>query len=141
MAVSFTALSLPTLLVKATCLYQPSVYNGTGAETRLNMVLDIADDIRDKISKIETDLQLGPNSCSVLKGNSLKTKIDIEKLNVYNEDHQLIKIQLGQFATAQVEVRLELRGTWKTASSCGLSIRATDVRFCSEGRPSPFSRD
>ena len=141
MAVAFTALSLPTLMVKATCLYQPSVYNGTGNETRLNMVLSVNDAIRDQISKIESDLQLGPNSCSVLKGNSLKAKIDIERLNVYNGEHQLIKIQLGQFATAEVEVRLELRGTWKTATSSGLSVRCTDVRFCSEGRPSPFGRD
>ena len=141
MAVNFTALSLPTLMVKATCLYQPSVYNGTGVETRLNMVLSVSDAIRDQIAAIENGLQLGPNSCSVLKGNSLKAKIDIERLNVYNEDHQLIKLQLGQVATAEVEVRLELRGTWKTASSSGLSIRCTDLRFCAEGRPSPFGRE
>ena len=141
MPVSFTALSLPTLMVKATCLYQPSVYNGTGQETRLNMVLSVNDAIRDRISKIEGELQLGPNSCIVLKGNSLKAKIDVERLNVYNGEHQLIKIQLGQFATAEVEVRLELRGTWKTASSSGLSIRCTDLRFCAEGRPSPFGRE
>jgi len=141
MAISFTALSLPTLMVKATCLYQPSVYNGTGAETRLNIVLSVDDQIRDQIARIESDLELGPSSCSVLKGNSLKAKIDIERLNVYNEDHQLIKLQLAQFAAAQVEVRLELRGTWKNATSCGLSIRCTDVRFCSEGRPSPFQRE
>jgi len=46
MAVAFTALSLPTLMVKATCLYQPSIYNGTGNETRLNMVLSVNDAIR-----------------------------------------------------------------------------------------------
>jgi DNA-binding transcriptional LysR family regulator len=40
-----------------------------------------------------------------------------------------------------VEVRLELRGTWKTASSSGLSVRCTDIRFCSGGKPSPFQRD
>ena len=105
------------------------------------MVLSVNDAIRDQISKIESDLQLGPNSCSVLKGNSLKAKIDIERLNVYNEDHQLIKLQLGQFAAAEVEVILELRGIWKTASSSGLSIRCTDLRFCAEGRPSPFGRE
>jgi hypothetical protein len=141
MAVNFTALELPVLMIKATCLYQPSVYNGTGAETRLNLVLSVTDAIRDQIALVETNLSLGAGSCSVLKGNSLKVKIDLERLNTYDEDHQLIKAQLGQFANSEVEVRLELRGTWKTASSSGLSIRCTDLRFCSGGRPSPFNRD
>ena len=140
MAVNFTAL-VPVLMIKATCLYQPSVYNGTGAETRLNLVLSVTDAIRDQIALVETNLSLAAGSCSVLKGNNLKVKIDLERLNTYDEDHQLIKAQLGQFANSEVEVRLEFRGTWKTAASSGLSIRCTDLRWCSGGRPSPFARD
>ena len=75
MAISFTALSLPTLMVKATCLYQPSVYNGTGTETRLNIVLSIDDTTRDQIARIESDLELGPSSCSVLKGSPQKVSL------------------------------------------------------------------
>ena len=45
MAVTFTAHSLPTILTKAICLYQPSCYNGTGLEVRRNLVLVVADTI------------------------------------------------------------------------------------------------
>jgi len=141
MAVSFTALTLPVIMTKATSLYQPSVYNGTGAETKLNLVLSVTDAVRDEVAAIETQLNLGPNSCSVLKNGSLKVKLDMERVNVYDEDHQSIKALAAQFANAEVEVRLELRGAWKTASSSGLSIRCTDVRLCSGGKPSPFQRD
>jgi len=133
MAVSFTALTLPVIMTKATSLYAPSVYNGTGTETKLNLVLSVTDAVRDEVAAMETQLNLGPNSCSVLKSGSLKVKIDMERVNVYDEDRQSIKPQVAQFACAEVEVRLELRGTWRTASSSGLSIRCTDVRFCSGG--------
>jgi len=138
MAVSFTALTLPVIMTKATSLYAPSVYNGTGLETKLNLVLSVSDAVRDQIAAIETQLDLGPTSCSVFKNGSLKCKIDLDRLNVYNEEHQLFKPTLQQFACAEIEVRLELRGTWKTASSAGLSIRCTDIRFCGEGKLSPF---
>jgi len=141
MAVNFTALELPVIMTKATCMYMPSVYNGTGLETKLNLVLCVTDAIRDQVSAVETNLNLGPNSCSVLKGSNLKVKIDLDRLHTYDEDHHLIKAPLGRYANAEVEVRLELRGSWKTASSSGLSIRCTDLRFCGGSHPSPFKMD
>ena len=138
MAVSFTALNLPVIMTKATSLYAPSVYAGTGTETKLNLILSVDDKVRDQIAEIETQLDLGPSACSVFKNGSLKCKIDLDRLNTYDENHQLFKPTLQQFACAEIEVRLELRGTWKTASSAGLSIRCTDIRFCGEGKLSPF---
>ena len=52
MAVQFTALTLPVILTRATSLYAPSVYNGTGAETNLNLVLSVTDAVRDQIAAI-----------------------------------------------------------------------------------------
>jgi hypothetical protein len=138
MAVSFTALNLPVIMTKATSLYPPSVYNGTGTESKLNLVLSVEDKVRDQIAEIEKQLDLGPSACSAFKNGSLKCKIDLDRLNTYDENHQLFKPTLQQYAGVEVEVRLELRGTWKTASSAGLSIRCTDIRFCSEGKASPF---
>jgi len=54
MAVSFTALTLPVIKTKATSLYAPSVYNGTGIETKLNLVLSVTDAVRDQIIAIES---------------------------------------------------------------------------------------
>ena len=140
MAVNFTAIEQTVILTKCVCVYQPSVFNGTGQETRVNLVLAVTDAVREQVATIEAALNLGPSACSVLKGNNLKVKIDLDTLNTYNQEHEKIKPTLGQFAGSDVEVRLELRGVWKTASSSGLSIRCTDLRFC-EGRPSPFARD
>ena len=138
MAVSFTALNLPVILTKVASLYAPSVYNGTGQETKLNLVLSVTDAVRDQIAEIESHLDLGPSACSVFKNGSLKCKIDLDRLNVYGEQHQLFKPTLQQYACAELQVRLDLRGTWKTASSSGLIIRCTDIRFCGEGKASPF---
>ena len=138
MAVQFTGLTLPVIMTRATSLYEPSVYNGTGQETKLNLVLSVTDAVRDQIAAIETQLDLGPTSCSVLKSGSLKVKVDMERVSIYDEQQEIFKPQLTQFAGAEIEVRLELRGTWKTASSSGLSIRCTDVRFCAGGKTAPF---
>ena len=43
MAVTFTAQQLQPILTKATCLYELSVYNGTGLEVRKNLVLAVDD--------------------------------------------------------------------------------------------------
>ena len=137
MAVNFTAVEQTIILTQGVCVYQPSVFNGTGHETRVNLVLSVTNAIREQVATIENNLNLGPSACSVLKGNNLKVKIDLDTLNTYNQAHEKIKPALGQFAGSDVEVRLEVRGVWKTANSSGLSIRCTDLRFC-EGRPSPF---
>ena len=138
MAVSFTALDLKTFQIHCTCLYAPSVYGGTGLERKLNLVLSVEDAVRDEIAAIEKQLDLGPSACSVFKNGSLKCKIDLDRLNTYDENNLHFKPTLQQYAGVEVQVRLELRGTWRTASSAGLSIRCTDIRFCSEGKASPF---
>ena len=114
------------------------MYNGTGVESKLNLVLSVEDKVRDQIAEIEKQLDLGLSACSVFKNGSLKCKIDLDRLNTYDENHQLFKPTLQQYAGVEVQVRLELRGMWRTASSAGLSIRCTDIRFCSEGKASPF---
>ena len=104
----------------------------------MNMVLAVSDAVRAQIAAIETQLDLGPTSCSVLKAGSLKVKLDLDTVSIYNEQHESFKPQFAQFAGAEMEVRLELRGVWKTASSSGLSLRCTDARFCAGGKTSPF---
>ena len=138
MAVAFTALNLPVIMTKATSLYPPSVFGGSGTERKLNLVLSVDDQVRDQILALEKQLDLGPSACSVFKNGSLKCKIDLDRLNTFDESHQPFKPTLQQYAGVEIQVRLEMRGTWKTASSAGLSIRCTDIRFCSEGKASPF---
>ena len=137
MAVTFTALQLQPILTHATCLYEPSVYNGTGQELRKNLLLAVDGIIRAQIAAIETQLDLGPTLCSIIKPEGIRVKIDMERVSLFDVDHHQINPP-ERFANKEVEVRLELRGTRKTATSCGLSISCTDLRFCSDGRTSPF---
>jgi len=81
MAVSFTSVNLPVIQTKCTSLYVPSIYGGTGAERKLNLVLSVEDKVRDEIAAIEKQLDLGPSACSVFKNGSLKCKIDLDRLN------------------------------------------------------------
>ena len=137
MAVAFTALSRPAIITTATSLYAPSVFGGSGAERKLNLVLSVEDSVRDDILALEAQLDLGASACSVIKNGALKVKIDLDRLSTFDEDHQPCKPPLSQYAGAEMQVRLEVRGTWKTASSAGLSIRCSDIRFVGS-RVSPF---
>ena len=61
MAVTFTAVNQHHLLIKnAKIVYEPSVYNGTGAEIRKNLVLAVDQTTRDQLTAIEAQMQLGP---------------------------------------------------------------------------------
>ena len=52
MAVAFTALSRPAIITAATSLYAPSVFGGSGAERKLNLVLSVEDSVRDDILEL-----------------------------------------------------------------------------------------
>jgi hypothetical protein len=138
MAVTFTAITQQPIIAKAAkVVYEPSVYNGTGLEVRRNLVLAVDDSVRDQLATIETQLNLGPTLCSVLKPEGVRVKIDMEQVRLFDADHHQINAP-ERWANACVEVRLEVRGTWKTASNCGLSVSCTDLRFCSDNSVSPF---
>jgi len=76
MAVTFTALNLNPILTHATCLYEPSMYNGTGLETRKNLMLVVDETVRAQIAEIEAQIGLVPTLCSILKPEAIRVKID-----------------------------------------------------------------
>jgi len=137
MAVAFTALNRPAILTTATSLYAPSVFGGSGVERKLNLMLSVNDAVRDEILALETQLDLGASACSVVKNGALKVKIDLDRLNTFDENHQPFKPPLSQYAGAEMQVKIDIRGTWRTATSAGLSVRCSDIRFI-ENRVSPF---
>ena len=138
MAVAFTAISKQRLLVKsAHVLYEPSVYNGTGQEVRKNLVLAVDQATRDQLAAIETQLQLG-DLCSIFKPDSIRVKVDMEQVRLFDSDHAQINPP-DKWANSNVEVCLEVRGSWRTATNAGLSVCCTDIRFVEGGADaSPF---
>ena len=128
MAVTFTAFAKRHCISKgATIRYEPSIYNGTGTKVRKNLVLSVDQATRDQIEAIETQLQL-KDVCSILKPDTIKVKVDMEQVRLFDSEH----IQINppdKWADRSVDVCLEIKGTWRTATRSGLSICCTDVRF------------
>ena len=138
MAVTFTAITQHSPIVKnAKIVDEPSVYNGTGTEVRRNLVLAVDQTTRDQIANIETQMNLGPTLCSVLKPETVRVKVDMYNIRIFDSDHHQINLA-EKWVHANVEARLEVRGIWRTATNYGISVCCTDLRFCSDNTVSPF---
>jgi len=136
-AVNFTAIPTQVIIAKAQIVYEPSVFNGTGLEIRRNLVLRVEQSVSDQLVQVEDANNLGPTKCSIVKPETIRVKIDMSTVRVFDADHKGIEAPV-KWTHPNVEVRLEIRGTWKTATNCGLSVCCTDVRFCTDELPSPF---
>ena len=113
------------------------MYNGNGTETRLNLVLAVEPIVRDQLAAIEASMHLGPTLCSVVKPEPIKMKVATDSGRCFDADHNKISVP-EKWANANVEIRFEIRGTWKTANNCGLAVCCADIRFCSDEQESPF---
>jgi len=139
-AVTFTAIAQQHLVVRnARIVYEPSVFNGTGTEVRRNLVLAVDQAIRNQLTDIEDRMQLGPTRCSVVKLETIRAKVDTDSIRMLDADHVQINIP-EEWVHANVDARLEISALrrWKTATNCGISVRCTDIRFCTDEQSSPF---
>jgi len=138
MAVTFTAIAQQHLVGRnARIVYEPSVFNGTGSEVRRNLVLAVDQATRDQLTDIEDQMQLGPTRCSVVKPETIRVKVDTDSIRLLDANHLQINIP-EKWVHANVDARLEIRGIWKTATNCGISVCCTDIRFCTDEQSSPF---
>ena len=116
MAVTFTSITDHHLIAQgAKIVYEPSGYNGTGAEIRKNLVLALDQQIRDKLTAIETQMHLGPTICSVVKPETIRVKIDMDNVRIFDANHHQINPP-EKWVHNHVEAHLEVRGTWRTAT-------------------------
>ena len=110
MAVIFAAIPQQHFIAKpARVLYEPSVYNGVGSEVRRNLVLAVDQTTREALTLIETQQCLGPTLCSILEPDSIRVKIDMEQVRIFDADHNQINSP-ERWANANVEARIEVRG-------------------------------
>jgi hypothetical protein len=143
--VAFTALNPKqhVLAANATVLWEASVYGGTGAERRLNLVLKVSDQTLAAFQAIE-DATIGPapqhlTLCSVIREDTIRCKIDLDELRYWdhNNDRTIAPDPLkGRIVQAYIEVR----GTWNSRTNTGLSAICTDIQLSGEAAPavSPF---
>ena len=136
MAVNFTAIPVVTIIAKnASVVYEPSVFNGTGHEIRRNLVLKVDPAVSDQLLQLEA--ANGPITCSIVKPETIRVKIDMSTVRVFDADHKSMETP-GRWTHPNVEVRLEARGTWKTSNGSGLSVCCTDIRYCSDEQLSNY---
>ena len=132
MAVTFTAIPHHILIAKhARIVYEPSVYNCNGTEVRRNLVLAVEQIVRDQLGAIEASMHLCPTMCSVVKPETTRVKVDTDNIRIFDADHNKSNAP-EKWVHANVEARPEIRGVWKTATNCGMSVCCTDLRFCSD---------
>jgi hypothetical protein len=134
MAVNFTAILVVAIIANAAVIYEPSVFNGTGQEIRRNLVLKVNTAVSDQLLALE---QANGATCSVVKPDTIRVKVGMNAVKVFDADHKGIETP-GRWIHPNVEVRLEVRGTWKTANGTGISVSCTDIRYCSDEIISPF---
>ena len=132
--VSFTPISQQVLVVTGKVKFHPSVYNANGTERRLNLLVETDQATRTKFQEIENSLGIN-NLTSIVKDAAIKCKIDMETVRCYDEEHRSIATPTS-WAARTVEIRIEARGTYQTATNSGLAVSCTDVRFTAN--PSPF---
>ena len=130
--VVFIPIERQVLVVEGKVKFHPSVYNANGTERRLNLLVETDQATRTKFQEIEKSLD---TDTSMVKYEAIKCKIDMDTVRCYNAEHVSIEAPIS-WAARTVELRIEVRGTYKTSSNHGLAVSCTDVRFLAN--PSPF---
>ena len=133
--VSFTPIAQQVLVVTGKIKFHPSVYNANGTERRLNLLVETDLATRTKLREIEVGLGIN-NLTSIVKDAAIKCKIDMDTVRCYDAENRSTAAPTS-WAARTVEIRIEVRGTWHTATNSGLSVSCTDVRFMAH--PSPFA--
>ena len=132
--VTFTPTSLQVIIVTGKIKFHPSVYNANGTERRLNLLVDTDQPTRTKFQEIEASMGLGNKLSSMVKDAAIKCKIDMDTVSCYDAHHQPIATP-ASWAARTVELRIEVRGTYETATNSGLAVCCTDVRFTANSSP------
>ena len=140
-AVTFVAVPKQYILARnKQVVYEPSVFGGTGTETRVNLVLSVADEPRGHLKAIEEAQGLGHALCSVIREDgSIRAKLDLDTVRIFNAAHQRVAAP-AKWKGATMHALLEVRGHWKSRSGAGLSVLCTDIQLCADASPavSPF---
>ena len=130
-AVTFTPLvPKQTVIARdAVVVWEPSVFGGDGSEKRLNLVLRVADHVREVFHSIEADAELGRPLCSVIRDDTIKVKIDTTTLRVWDADEGMPVSAPEQWKGRCVHACIEVRGFWQSRTGAGLSAVCTDLQL------------
>ena len=110
-------------------VFEPGVFQGTGEETRVNIVLEVDDKIISAIQEMEA--QLGKDMHSCIKGNTVKCKLHKDTVKVFDEIGKPAKAPT-HWRGLKVNASLHAKGTWSTRSQKGLCIEVPHIQLLAE---------
>ena len=106
-------------------LYEPSVFQGTGAETRLNIVIRAPESAARALHGIEEAI-LPSGYISCLRDGAVRAKIDVTTAKFYDSEGEVsAPSSFRQACNAFVEIK----GTYSTRQATGLLIEVTALQL------------
>ena len=130
--------ALALTLIGARAVYEPSVFGGDGTEIRKNIVLEVEPEIVTEIRSQEAKLD-SSRLCSCLKGNHLKCKINMQKVNAYSPDNASQTLP-ETWRDQTMNAFVVIKRIWNTKRNTGLSLEVTDVQLAPQTpAKSPFA--
>ena len=106
-------------------LYEPSVFQGTGAETRLNIVIRAPESAAQALRAIEEAL-LPSGYTSCLRDGAIRAKIDVTKAKFYDSEGE---IPAPSSYRQACNAFLEIKGTYSTRQAAGLLIEVAALEL------------
>jgi len=123
------------MVYNARIAYEPSVFQGTGEERRVNIVLEVDDSITDAIKEMET--QLGQDAHSCVNGRLVKCKLNKDSVKIYDVDGKPTKAP-PTWRGMKIHACLNIKGKWSTRTQSGLCIEVPHIQLQEEDATCPF---
>lgn len=138
-AVSFEPLAQPENLTLqgVQIVYEPSVFGGDGTETRKNIVFTVPPSFAAHLQSLESGIDSN-RLCSCLKGDALRCKLDLHKIDIYDADRNRVpppEVWRGLTVNAMIKVK----GKWSTRLQTGFCIEVQAIQLLDVAAPDcPF---
>jgi hypothetical protein len=116
-------------------LYEPSVFQGTGAETRLNIVIRAPESATRALRAIEEAI-LPSGYLSCVRDGAIRAKIDVTKARFYDLHDE--EVPPPESFCQKCNAVVEIKGTYSTRQASGLLIEVTALQLGGAKRENPF---
>ena len=117
-------------------LYEPSTFQGTGQETRLNIVIRAPEKSLDALRAMQAALLPDGYASSVREG-CIRAKIDVTKVQFYAPDG--VEAQAPASYRPRCHAALEIKGTYQSRQGAGLLLEVTALQLGGTApAPNPF---
>ena len=125
--VSFTGLQkcIKLRLDNATIVYEPGVYQGTGEETRVNIVFSMSDQVQQEVQAMENALG---DCSSCMREGTIKAKVALDRVRFFDATRNRIE-KPGMIRGFTCNAMVNVRGKWSTRNQQGLCLETTDIQL------------